>query len=99
MKIKEGVDMRGVKAEMTPVYTIVNDIYKSYGQEPVITSGCEGKHGKASLHYSGLALDFRTRYFDRLVADKLTNEIRSRLGEQFDVILEKDHLHIEFQPK
>lgn len=99
MKIKEGVNLAGLRPEMNIVITVADHIYRTYKQELVITSAVDGKHGKASLHYIGLALDFRTRYFDRLVADKVRNEIATRLGAQYDVILEKDHLHVEFQPK
>lgn len=67
--------------------------------ELVITSGCEGSHMKGSLHYIGEALDFRTR--DLTFAEQVLWRDRcvQELGPDYDVVLEKDHLHIEYQPK
>lgn len=80
---------------------MVEPIFVSAGQELVITSGTDGKHGlhNATLHPAGLALDFRSR---DLVAQSLQTVVvraRSALGPAYDVVLEKDHIHVEYQPK
>jgi hypothetical protein len=101
--IKTGVDLRGLQPQMAIAYVIVKDIYKRKGYECVITSGNDSKHGPNSLHYQGKALDIRTR---TILPQDLTGhtssihaEMKIALGEQFDVVLEKDHFHIEFDPK
>lgn len=67
----------------------------------VITAATDGPHSRASLHYSGSALDFRTRDLglDRHGMESLAKTLRERLGHDFDVVLEETHLHVEWQPK
>ena len=83
------------------------------GRDVVITSGRRAPTpGGSSLHAHGLAMDIRSRDFgsaSRIWA--YANELQSRLGEDFDVIVEgpaardaryKDrapHIHIEYDPK
>jgi len=65
-----------------------------------ITSVIDGKHRPNSLHYSGLAFDLRTRHLK--TEDGVKNvaaEIRGALGREYDVVVEKDHIHIEYDPK
>jgi len=99
MKIKTGAKAAGVKPEMVLALTVAADLYKKYGQELVVTELTGGKHGRGSLHYVGLGADLRTNYFNHDEAAKVALELREKLGEEFDVILEKTHIHLEFQPK
>lgn len=64
-----------------------------------ITSGVDGVHMKGSKHYSGEALDFRTRGWSRETIDIFMHNIKRRLGRQYDVVLEVDHIHVEYDPK
>ncbi len=52
-----------------------------------------------SLHYAGAAIDIRTRDIPLADVQKLIARIKACLGEDFDVVLETDHLHLEYQPK
>ena len=98
--IKPGVDVRGLRPEILPALLAAYDVLGPTRDEGcVITSAVEGKHGPDSLHYEGLALDFRTRHLPHVTQVALASELRSRLGEQYDVVLEEDHLHVEFDPK
>ena len=99
ISIKPGVDIAGIQPEMSLALPIIASAFHQFGVECVITSGKEGKHGRNSLHYVGFALDFRTR--DLTEADQAVMHILviKRLSSQFDVVLEKDHLHVEFQPE
>ena len=71
----------------------------------VVTSGNDGKHMDTSLHYKNLALDFRTGHnwdaplMSEDEARELCEELKARLGMGFDVVLEKDHAHVEYDPK
>jgi len=51
-------------------------------------------HKEDSLHYQGLAEDIRI--WDVLEAFK--KRLEEALGLEFEVILEKDHIHIEYDP-
>ena len=66
----------------------------------VITSASDGKHGPNSLHYKGKALDLRTKNLRPEQVHPVyvaLNEALSPGG--FDVVLETDHIHVEFDPK
>jgi hypothetical protein len=81
---------------------IVKDCYEERGGSATITSANDSIHSEKSLHYSGKALDFRTRDF---TGDKhaLIALIRASLGNEFDVLLEdegglNEHAHVEWDP-
>lgn len=76
------------------------------GTDTLITSGAEGvpgdgTHSQKSWHYPencpgglGLALDLRTRD----VGERWAFLLEQELGKGWDVIYEKDHIHIERDP-
>jgi len=97
--LKSGVDLRGIKPQMAVAYTIASHIYRGLGYHCTITSASDGKHGPNSLHYSGNALDLRTRDCKPDDLQMIYTSLRNALGGQFDVVLEKDHIHVEFDPK
>lgn len=95
--IKNGVDLRGLSPQMAIAYTIACKCYGQY--DCVITSASDGKHGPNSLHYSGQALDLRTRHLPEPAVQGIIDKLKTSLGEQFDVVRESDHAHLEFDPK
>ena len=105
------VKLDGLQPIMRHAMRWADWIWKDLGQECVITSGTEATkdgdliHSAGSLHYSGLALDFRTRYFaDK--GDKAAYELEKALNDvnrgldsgRFEVIQHKTHIHVEFEP-
>lgn len=100
MRIKAGVDLRGLVPQMALAAFVVEGVYVEVsGEQAVITSGADSKHGEKSLHPFGRALDFRTRHVSAGLMPKIVAKIKDCLGGQFDVVLESDHLHVEFDPK
>lgn len=98
--IKSGVDLRGLKPQMAIAYTILYGIFHRHVSLPcVITSASDGTHGPNSLHYNGLALDIRTRHVMETMLPLIHRDAKNELGEQFDVVLEADHLHVEYDVK
>ena len=95
--IKNGVDLRGLSPQMAIAYTIACRCYGQY--DCVITSASDGKHGLNSLHYKGQALDLRTRHLNGQGLQAVYHKLKESLGEQFDVVLESDHIHVEWDPK
>lgn len=78
----------GVAAELSPK------------TELVVTSTLEGKHMEGSLHYQGLAVDIRIKDVEK--PEEWAVAIKTALNSQdheFDVLLETDHIHIEYDPK
>ncbi len=98
MQIKDGVDINGIKPELVMGFIVADSVYKDLGKELVVTAVVDGKHGIGSFHYIGLAGDLRTRFFDDN-GEEAARRLRVSLGKQWDVVLEKDHIHIEFNPK
>ena len=95
--IKSGVDLRGHSPQMAIAYTIATKCYGQY--DCVITSANDSKHGPNSLHYKGQALDLRTRHLNGQGLQSVYHKLKESLGDQFDVVLEADHIHVEYQPK
>lgn len=69
----------------------VENVYKAFGLDPVCTSGNDGKHKPNSEHYKDRALDIRFWDVLQFVADR----IKAHLPPFYDVVVEKDHFHIE----
>lgn len=98
MELKLGVSVRGLQPQMALAALVAEGIYVRLGHPCVITSGSDGKHMDTSLHYKGLALDFR------LPGMPPTNFLcvqllKTALGAEYDVVLEDDHVHVEHDPK
>lgn len=99
MKLKKGVKTAGMQPEIMLAICITKDVYLKHGRELVITSIMDGKHKEGSKHYIGQAFDTRTRYFSNDDRDKVASEIAEALGDDYDVVIESTHLHIEHDPK
>ena len=98
MQIKEGANIQGMDIKVRPILIIADKLWHKYGQELVITAGLDGAHSAGSLHYYGLAVDMRTRYFDKATQAKITAELKRRLGYNYDVVLHSSHIHAEYDP-
>lgn len=101
MKTKDKtVNLNGLVYPLnTKLYDIERCIQIREGEEysMTITSACDGKHMENSKHYSGNAIDIRT--FDMNFAIYNKHLIQNILGNDYDVVLEDNHIHIEYDPK
>jgi hypothetical protein len=107
-----------VETEFHPVLTAflfeVDDLYRSWQSEVVITSGSEesSRHGLTSLHYAkpAQAADIRIWEIKRVPTTNIQLDYIRKKADYFcalhdipynwiEVILETTHIHIEFQPK
>ena len=96
---KAGVKINGIAPECALAIMVCKGIIEGYGGEIVVTSVTDGKHSRGSLHYIGHAFDLRTRDFIIKDLERIRQSIADALTDEFDVVLETDHFHIEFQPK
>jgi hypothetical protein len=99
LKLKPGVRVLGLKPEILTAMLVAESII---GDAFVITAAVDSNHKAGSLHYAGLAVDFRTNDLTSPMDTIL--KLRDALGPEYDVLLEDSglpnaHGHIEFQPK
>ncbi len=96
LRIAANVRMQGVRPEMLLGIMVLSDLCRGSGTRALITSVLNGLHMVNSLHYVGAAIDFTIdRPEDRAA---WVAELGVRLGRNFDVIDEGDHIHVEYQP-
>jgi len=98
LSLKPGVIFEDIDSRIIETLPIVDKTYLKFGFNGVITSARDGKHMPTSLHYKGRALDLRTFFFSPLQRQEFHWELQNALGSDFDVLLEKDHIHYEFDP-
>lgn len=102
--IKRGVRVRGLQPEMLLALFIAEHEYACAGHPLWITSVVDGKHSAKSLHYTGHAVDIRSKILgDPVVKQNVASAIRAALGECYEVFLEdlggvNEHIHIELSP-
>jgi hypothetical protein len=97
--LKPGARITGLRPEILFAAVAAERVYAQAGHDLMITACVDGKHMAGSLHYAGQAIDVRTRDIAPADVQKLIAQIKACLGDDFDVLLEVDHIHIEFQPK
>ena len=98
IQIKKGVRIRAMAPAVVLAIQVAAGVYHEYGLETmVVTSICEGHHKRGSAHYTGNAFDLRIWGMGK--PEQVTRDIGEDLGDEFDVILEKDHIHVEYDPK
>jgi hypothetical protein len=96
MRLALNVRMQGIRPELLLGLMVLSNLCSVLGLVVVVTAILNGSHMKNSLHYTGAAIDFVTD----LTTERgvFVQELRDRLGLIYDVIDEKDHIHIEYQP-
>lgn len=92
MLLKLGVSIEKLQPPARRALDVIEAIFVAAGEEPVITSTFEGSHRASSLHYVNLAFDVR------LPKTVKIEDVRIRLGADYDVIKELTHWHIEYDP-
>ena len=101
MLLKQGVRLHGIRPEIVLALQIAEKVYekRTRSVEMVVTSVIDGRHSHGSLHYVGAAVDLRTRDIDGQTINDIVADLMERLNNDYDVILESNHIHIEYQPK
>ena len=98
MQLKEGVIWtRNVHPAVWRAQLVLDSVTQAtVGRRAVVTSAEDGRHSTTSLHYRGRALDLRTRDLTARQAREYAKALREALGAEWEVFLEHDHIHIEY---
>ena len=98
MKFKAGVEWSSdVHPSLWFARAVLDTVTQAtVGRPAIITSVEDGLHSKNSLHYEGRAIDLRTRDLSAEQIAAYAAELREALGMGWDVIVEKTHIHIEW---
>ena len=94
--LKTGVSISGIQPEIVLAFVVAQAVFARYKQILVVTSVMDGEHMKGSLHYVGAAIDLLIPVDN---GGAIHTALIAQLGDNYDVIDETDHFHIEFQPK
>ena len=103
MRLKDATVVFDAQAPLLYALWRIELVMRAYG--PVtVTSMKDGKHSVNSLHYSGMAVDIRSKHLSQEDSRKVFFALRNDLGPDFDVLLENEgkeneHYHVESDPK
>ena len=91
----------GLTDNITNIESAVDQAYVAAGgpnSEATVTFGTNGTHSADSLHYSGNAVDLRVWGLSDAQRADYAQQIRDLVGDNYDVIDEGDHIHVEYDP-
>lgn len=98
LKLKEGVQLTATKA-VSKILDAGDLAFTAIGKDCVVTSGRDGVHQVHSKHYTDEAVDLRRFHLQPDEVSPMVQTLKQLLGQDFDVVLEGDHFHIEYDPK
>ena len=95
MKFKHGIKIAGLQPELLFGLMVANHIIAyEFNCDMVVTSCTDGTHCAGSKHYVGKAVDIRTYNLSNPTA--VLNRLKFELDGLFDVVMESDHIHLEY---
>lgn len=88
----------GLRPELSLVFPLVVEWARDMGVKVLwVSSGSDRKHSKRSLHYKGLAFDIVTDPTELMIGQYVA-ALQERVGNEYDVVGEGNHIHIEYDP-
>lgn len=93
--LKDGVDVQGLHAPLWRAAHLAAAVWEAQDLgELVITSAIRPQTAERSLHPHGLAIDLRR--WGLIAPREAVQTLKALLGEAYDVVLEADHVHVEY---
>lgn len=98
MILLDNVNVACLQPIMMMGMVVIESVFRDHGvAEVVFTHICDGAHMKGSLHPLGLAVDVRIWGVTDL--PDMVSDLAKALGNEYDVVLETDHIHVEYDPE
>lgn len=90
-----------LRHEIRYAILIVSYVLDEHNLHGILTHGNDGEHMVGSLHYKNRAIDVDWPPWDGppIEIDDIREAVKLILGEDYDVVAESTHLHIEHDPK
>ena len=95
LTFKQGVSIYGLQPEILWALDRCNEVWIG---DCVVTSARGDRHSVKSYHRLGLAVDLRSRDHDRQQQLDILLKANEALGDGYDLILESNHYHLEYDP-
>lgn len=96
MKNPNKVDLTKLHRRARQALAYIDLLFFKFGMEFAIYHTYDGMHMEGSLH-------FKNRAFDGSLPTSHNEEVfstlRAAMGPEYDLVVEKDHLHLEWDPK
>lgn len=101
MRLKKTANQLNIQPQIYYAIGLSEAVYAEHGFDLVVTCLNDSHESRPnSLHNKGLACDVRTRTIPTSTLNIIYNEIKLALDKLgYDIVLETDHIHIEYQPK
>jgi len=98
---KKGTDamIKGMQTEILLAIIITDALLEKMFKRDLILTSVTDYHKPPSLHSKGQAFDMRTWGMNGEDQTRFKKELENLLGDEYDVVIEEDHIHIEFDPK
>ena len=101
---KEGVNLDDLQAQALSGAEIAKPILEAAGVDFVVTSTGPGDRAnvdsvEGTKHDIGQAFDIRIRDLKPEQVQAIVDQLKEALGDDYDVVLESDHIHVEFDRK
>lgn len=100
-RIKKGkgaAKVQGLRPEILLAIIIAKEVFEQHGYECVVTGVTEPGH-KSIVHPLGCGADFRSRHLTPVAKNEVSQAIADKLSDEYDVVPESDHIHVEFDPR
>ena len=105
--LKDDVHINGAHMypEIVRIVEVARETAPAMVKETVwITSAADGSHMSGSLHFVNRAYDIRINNIVGFAdfpkaAEVWAERIQASLGDDYDVVLEEDHIHVEYDPE
>lgn len=100
-----GVDVSKLKRPIRKILPKVDSVFLLHNAWAILTSTNSGNHSAGSLHFADLAVDFDyagphpsiPEHRERLKEISIT--LAEKLPSCYQVVYEKDHIHVEYDPQ